>query len=102
MFAKKTFDRNGTPNRWAPFDTGASWMSIALQAHQLGYCTHGMGGFDPLKAFAVAGIDSTRYDAMAVIALGKEGSKEDLSENLKQQEVPSSRHALSEMIIERK
>jgi nitroreductase len=43
-FARLKFSRNGKPNRWAQFDTGAAWMSLALQARTLGLYTHGMGG----------------------------------------------------------
>ncbi|MGA7613881.1 MAG: nitroreductase family protein, partial [Thermoanaerobaculia bacterium] len=34
-YARKNFS-NDRPNRWAGFDTGAAWMSLALQAHHSG------------------------------------------------------------------
>lgn len=53
IVARTTFERNGKPNRHAWFDTGAAWMSLALQARQLGIHTHAMGGIDPEKAASI-------------------------------------------------
>lgn len=100
-FAKKTFDRNGKENSWAPFDTGAAWMSLALQAHKLGYTTHAMGGFDPQKAFEVANVDPKKYDVMAVIALGHHGDKSYLPEDMQKGESPSDRKPLCHITIEK-
>lgn len=101
VFSKKTFDRNGKENPWAPFDTGAAWMSLALQAHKLGYITHAMGGFDPKKAFEVAEIDPTKYDVLAVIALGRQGDKNCLPEDMQKGESPSDRKPLSSIMVEK-
>jgi nitroreductase len=100
-FAKKIFSRNEKKNRWAMFDTGAAWMSLALQAHKLGYTTRAMGGFDSQKAFEITKIDPKKYDVMAVIALGYRCDKKPLSENTKTTEEPSSRKPLCEIIMER-
>jgi len=32
------------------FDTGAAWMSLAMQAYDMGLATHAMGGFDAERA----------------------------------------------------
>ena len=98
VFVKKTFDKNNEPNRWASFDVGASWMSLALQAAKLGYITHAMGGFDAQKALDVAGLDSADYDAITVIAIGKEGDPTMLPDFLQKMESPSDRKSLDAIV----
>ena len=48
--ARKTFTRNGVPNRWALHDTGAASANLALEANALGLHAHFMGGFDAQRA----------------------------------------------------
>ena len=45
IFAETKSD-DGRRNRVAQFDSGAAWMSLALQARSMGLYTHGMGGID--------------------------------------------------------
>lgn len=50
------FERDGRPNRWGAYDTGAASMSLALQATAIGLMVHQMGGFDAeriRRAFAI-------------------------------------------------
>ena len=35
------------PNAWHAFDTGAAWISMALQASHMGLVAHALAGFDP-------------------------------------------------------
>ena len=56
ILLRKNFQRNQKENRWCQFDTGASWMSLSLQAKELGYVTRAMGGFDPDSALQCAGL----------------------------------------------
>ncbi len=100
LFAQKNFKRTGQPNRWASFDAGASWMALALQAEKLGYVTRAMGGFDEKQACTLADLDPDTYEAMAVIALGKEGHMDHLPKDLQTQEVISSRKDLQDIMIE--
>jgi nitroreductase len=99
-FSKKSFTQNGKPNRWADFDTGAAWMALSLQANKLGLHTHGMGGFDPGKAFAVTGMDSEEFNAICAIAIGKRGDANTLPGNLKAGETPGDRMSLNEIIFD--
>ena len=78
------------------FDTGAAWASLALQAHLSGYISHGMGGFDPAKLAAATHLPAG-YVLHAVIAIGRPGNPADLSEALRAREVPSSRHAITDL-----
>ena len=100
VFSKRYFDHNGNPNRWAVFDTGAAWMALAMQAHQLGLQTHAMGGFDAEKALILAGLDEDEYEAVCAVAIGKPGDKNDLPDELQQREIPSSRRRLDEIMFE--
>lgn len=79
-----------TPNRWAAFDAGAAWGSLALQASLKGLAAHAMAGFDAdglRSAFAVP----QDYDLHAVIAIGRPGDVEALPEPLRARETPSGR-----------
>jgi len=99
-FSKKTFTRNDKPNRYADFDTGAAWMALTLQANKLGFHTHGMGGYDPAKAFAVTGMNPDEYNVICAIAIGRIGDANDLSEELKNREVISLRKNMDEIVFE--
>ena len=45
-------DAKGRPLHSAAFDTGAAWMSLALQGQELGLVIHAMAGFDAAQARA--------------------------------------------------
>lgn len=87
------------PNPWHAFDAGAAWMSLAVQAHLMGYITHGMGGFDAavLKTALELPDDAQVH---AVIAIGKRGAKESLPEGLQARELPNDRLPLSAIAAE--
>lgn len=96
VFARRRFRRNGQENRWAAFDTGAAWMSLALQASKLGLATHAMGGFSAEAALELAGLSADEAEALCVIALGRPGRTEDLPEDLRPRQQPNARRALAE------
>jgi nitroreductase len=83
------------PNAWAPFDTGAAWMSLALQALSMGLVSHAMGGFDAAALGAAVGLPEN-HTLHAVVALGHQGRTDILPENLQQREVPNQRRPLTE------
>lgn len=97
VLAKKHFAKTGGPNRWAPFDAGAAWMSLALQARKLGLYTHGMGGFDEDRAFEVLKVPRDLYDIMAAIAIGKYGDPDSLPPEMQKGEEPNDRKPLNEV-----
>ena len=83
------------------FDTGAAWMSLALQAHSMGLITHGMGGLEFEKAPLILGLaDNLKLEAG--IALGYQGDPATLSEKLQGREHPSDRQPLSAMAFKGK
>jgi nitroreductase len=99
VISKKTFEHNNKPERTHSYDTGAAWMSLALEASSRGYVAHGMEGFDYDKAKKDLHV-SDDYQVEAMIALGKKAPKENLSEELQKKEVASPRRPLSEIIHE--
>lgn len=100
VVASKNFTSNDKPNRWASFDAGAAWMSLALQATKLGLYAHAMGGFDVQKAGEVLGVDLVCYDVLAAIAIGYYGRLDQLSVELQVRETPSARNPINTICFE--
>ncbi|MBP1960976.1 nitroreductase family protein [Paenibacillus aceris] len=91
--------QDGAPNGAHAFDAGAAWASIAFQAHLLGLATRAVGGYDKDIARKELGVPD-EYELHAVIALGYRGSLESLPSDLQERELPNSRRALNDSIIE--
>ena len=83
VLSNTCFDYNGKPSITHSFDAGAAWGSFALQAWLNGYITHGMQGFDYEKARDTLGILAD-FSVEAMIAIGKQGPKEALSDKMQQ------------------
>ena len=81
------------------FDTGAAWMSLALQAHLKGWCTHAMGGVDKDALRRVLAVPDA-FAIHCVVAVGQQGDKAMLDETLQAREAPNARQALSAMVCE--
>ena len=80
----------------AAFDAGAAWMSLALQAHLMGWAAHAMGGYDKgAAAEAVALPDG--HMPHVVVAIGRKGDPASLPEHQRPREVPNGRQPLSAM-----
>ncbi|MGC8559393.1 MAG: nitroreductase family protein [Phycisphaerae bacterium] len=94
----KQFKHNNQPNRWAPFDAGAAWMSLALQASMLGLCAHAMAGFDLDAAYTTLDLPREKFDIHAAVAIGRRGDSKLLPEELAAREGPTSRKPLAEII----
>ncbi|KQX19232.1 MULTISPECIES: nitroreductase family protein [unclassified Sphingomonas] len=81
---------NGNPSHTHSFDTGAAWMSLALQAEKLGLRAHGMSGVDFDAARKELGVpDNFKIDAAA--AVGRQAGPEVLPEKYREREKPSDR-----------
>jgi nitroreductase len=98
--ARKNFGTSKSANRQAMFDTGAAWMSLALQARRLGLYAHGMAGFDRDKAYALTGASPDDIEIIAAIAVGRRGDPEALSEDQRKRESPSMRKGIEEVVKE--
>jgi nitroreductase len=85
-------------NRTSGFDTGAAWMSLALQAQAMGLVAHAMGGFDQDKLSAAVGLPEG-HTLHCVVAVGEQGPAEALPEDLRAREKPSGRKPLAEIAV---
>ena len=98
VISKTTFD-SGKPARTHTYDTGAAWVSLALQGSLKGLVVHGMQGFDYDKAKEALQVPDD-YSVEAMIAVGQKGKKEDLPGYLHEREFPSSRKSIAEIAME--
>ncbi|HKT85143.1 MAG TPA: nitroreductase family protein [Novosphingobium sp.] len=78
------------------FDAGAAWALAALQAHAMGYHTHGMTGIKFGEAEKALGIPQD-HRLEAAFAIGRQAPKETLPDFLQEREVPSTRKPVSEI-----
>lgn len=101
LISKKTHLRNGELSqlRSHSFDTGAAWMSVALQAQHLGWYAHAIGGFDKEKARQLLVIPED-YHLETLITIGEKADAEQLPEELKQREKPNQRVSLDSLVSE--
>lgn len=97
--SQSTFARNDKQNRWHSFDAGAAWGYLALEAKSRGMIAHAMGGFDQEKVRALFNVPM-HWEIHAVIALGYQGLVEQLPDDLKNRELPSTRKPLPEIWME--
>jgi nitroreductase len=98
--SRKTME-NGKPAPTHQLDTGAAWMSLALEGSLRGLVVHGMQGFDAGRARTELGIPGN-FDVLAMAAIGKPGRKEDLPKELQEREAPSDRKKIAEIAFEGK
>lgn len=99
VVASKTTRDSGKPARTHSYDTGAAWMSLALQGSLMGFVVHGMEGFDYDRARTALEIPD-EYQVEAMIAIGHPGRLEDLSEKHRAMESPNSRHPIETRVFE--
>jgi nitroreductase len=97
--AKKNFDYQGAPNTTALHDLGAANVLLALQAAELGFQAHQMGGFDKGRVLDFLKLDPANYETATMIAVGFAGNPDSLPESLKARELlPRIRKPLSEFV----
>lgn len=88
--ALKRDSKEYAPLKNHAFDTGSAWANFALQAHSMSLITHAMGGYDTAKVEAYLKVPEG-YSVQACVAVGKQGPKEALPEDLQAREAPSGR-----------
>jgi nitroreductase len=94
--ARSTFSRNGAPNAYAWYDTGAAVLQLVLQAQSAGVAAHQMGGFSKDAARAAAQLPEG-FDPVTMIALGYPGDVAELPEPLRSREnAPRTRREISD------
>lgn len=95
-FGKKTFVRNGKPNKYNLHDTGAASALLTLQATSMGISTHQMSGFDQARANEALGVPAD-YEPGSMMAIGYYGGQDTISEDMKKREdSPRKRRPASE------
>ncbi|MBT7832298.1 MAG: nitroreductase family protein [Chloroflexi bacterium] len=90
-------DDEGKKIRTAHFDTGAAWMSLALQANRIGLNTRAMGGIDLDAAYDVAGVPRDKFETICAIAVGYRGADDDIHERMVKQNFANDRKDVSEI-----
>lgn len=99
VVVSKTSFVNGKSCRTHSYDSGAAWMSLALQGSMVGLVVHGMQGFDYDRARTALEIpDEFQVEAMA--AIGRPGDTKNLPDALQAREIPSDRRPLEHTICE--
>ncbi len=94
----KAFSSNGKENYWHMFDAGTAWGYFSLEAQRRNLIAHAMGGFsrdDARVAFDIPG----DYDIITIVAVGRYGNKESLSEELQKREHPNVRKEIRELLL---
>jgi len=99
VFSRTLSEQNGKPLGTHVFDTGAAWQNLALQGARMGLVVHGMAGFDWSRAGAVAKAPE-HYAIQAMIAVGRPGGLDELSDSQREREQPSPRKRVSEISFE--
>ncbi|HCA27931.1 MAG TPA: nitroreductase [Betaproteobacteria bacterium] len=93
--ADSRFRKNGKPNAWGAYDTGAASENLCLQAAAMGLVAHQMGGFDPDKTRRTFAIPEP-FQCMAMIAVGHPAPADTLNQELKDAELaPRMRQPLT-------
>lgn len=101
VVCSRTQADNGRSLRTHSLDTGASWMSFALQGTLQGLVVHGMEGFDYDRARVELELPPG-FTVEMMIAVGHPGRIEDLPERYRARETPSDRLPMMSLIHEGK
>jgi nitroreductase len=99
ILAKRHFNHNGKPNRFAAFDCGAAWLAMSLQANLHGLYTHGIGGIKNDEVYQTFHVSEEHYEVLCGFAIGVIDSPERLSDDFIDNEIPSARKPLRDMWI---
>ena len=83
--ADSVLSKNGNPNRWGQYDTGAASENLCLQATALGLMVHQMGGFSVDKARNLFTIPE-QFTPMAMMTVGYQLAEKEIPNEIKEQE----------------
>jgi nitroreductase len=97
FIAARNNDGKGRVFRTGQFDTGAAWMSIAIQANKMGLFTHAMSGILVDEVHDKLDLPRDEFDVLAGLAIGRMGDASNLAEELQAREQPNDRKPLSEI-----
>jgi len=99
VVASKLLNARGKPARTHSLDTGAAWVSLALEGTRMNLVVHGMEGFDYERASTVVRLPPD-HQVECMVAVGHHGKIEDLPEAYRPREAPSDRKPISEFVVE--
>jgi nitroreductase len=83
--ADSVLSKNGEPNRWGQYDTGAATLNLSLQATALELMVHQMGGFDAILARESFNIPE-QFTLMAMITVGYQLPENEIPDDMKDRE----------------
>ncbi len=98
VVSRNRYERNDNEAPTHSFDSGAAWMSLALQARKSALVAHGMQGFDYAAARALLDLPDA-FTVEAMVAIGHPGEIEDLPERYQAGEAPTDRKPLREIVF---
>ncbi len=96
VFAR-VVDEEGNSIRTAHFDTGAAWMSLALQANRMGLNTRAMGGIDLDAAYTAAGVPREEFQTICAISVGVPGTLDDIDPDIAKGNIANDRNPINEI-----
>ena len=99
LIAQKRFSKNDKINNHNRFDSGAAWMSLAIQSHLKGLITHAMAGVNFDKVPDTLEIPEDSFEVVCAIALGRQGAKNQLPEDIQESEQPNQRKPLNDILF---
>ncbi len=98
---KKNFEYKNLPNGKALHDTGMANISLLLQAAEMGFQAHPMGGFDKEKAAEYLKLDTENYEPVIMIAVGFPDETEPHSEEtIYRIRMHNTRKAVNEFVFQ--
>ncbi len=95
IYSKNEFDHAARINQMAPFDCGAAWMAMTIQARMYGLYTHAMAGIDREATYQALNIDKEKYTVQCGFVIGVVDNPEKLTQDFVTKEKPSPRKSLS-------
>lgn len=100
---KKYLDYKNQPNGKALHDIGAANISIGIQAAEMGFQAHPMGGFDKEKASEYLKLDTEKYEPVIMIAVGFPDENRPETEELQNRKTQSqTRKELKDFVFQLK
>jgi nitroreductase len=97
--AKKTFSRNGSPNRLALYDLGAASASLTFEAGGRGLMVHQMGGIHPERARQLYSIPED-FEVVTALAIGYPGTPSGFPDEYKERDSSQrERRPLRELVF---
>ncbi len=86
LSASNIFERNNKKNKWGRYDTGASAMSVCVQATEMGLMVHQMGGFYADKVREEFSIPEP-FSPISIMAVGYQLPKNKIPEDIREREM---------------